>query len=75
MATLGYEAVGEFVADLDIIEDWKEPFRQGVVYYLKAGHVRGVLLSNTLGQLDAVRRLIDTKVSFSAAGLKRRIHA
>ena len=41
------EAVGEFGVDLDIIEDWKEPFRQGVLYYLKARHVRGVLLSNT----------------------------
>jgi 3-phenylpropionate/trans-cinnamate dioxygenase ferredoxin reductase component len=71
---LGYEAVGEFGADLEIVEDWKEPFRQGVVYYLKAGHVRGVLLWNTWGQVDAARRLIDAKESISAAALIGRIH-
>jgi len=27
--------------------DWKEPFREGVVYYLAEGRVRGVLLWNT----------------------------
>jgi len=26
---LGYEAVGELDASLDIVEDWKEPFRKG----------------------------------------------
>ena len=71
---LGYEAVGEFGADLDIVEDWKEPFRQGVVYYLKAGHVRGVLLWNTWGQLDAARRLIGATDTFSAAALIGLIH-
>ena len=71
---LGYEAVGEFGADLEIVEDWKEPCRQGVVYYLKAGRVRGVLLWNTWGQLDAARGLIDAKESINAAELKGRIH-
>ena len=71
---LGYEAVGEFGADMDIVEDWKEPFRQGVVYYLKAGHVRGVLLWNTWGQLDAARRLIGATDTFSAAALIGLIH-
>jgi 3-phenylpropionate/trans-cinnamate dioxygenase ferredoxin reductase component len=71
---LGYEAVGEFGADLEIVEDWQEPFRQGVVYYLKSGRVRGVLLWNTWGQLDAARRLIDAKDSISATALIGRIH-
>ena len=66
---LGYEAVGEFGAGMDIVEDWKELFRQGVVYYLKAGRVRGVLLWNTWGQVDAARRLIVSKDTFSAATL------
>jgi len=66
---LGYEAVGEFGAGMDIVEDWKEPFRQGVVYYLKTGRVRGVLLWNTWGQVDAARRLIVSKDTFSAATL------
>ena len=71
---LGYEAVGEFGANMDIVEDWKEPYREGVVYYLKAGSVRGVLLWNTWGQLDAARALIDAKETFNASALKGRIH-
>lgn len=55
---LGYEAVGETDARLDIVEDWKDPFQKGVVYYLRDGRVRGVLLWNTWGQVDAARRLI-----------------
>lgn len=71
---LGYEAVGEFGAGMDIVEDWKEPFRKGVVYYLKDGRVRGVLLWNTWGQVDAARALITAKESISAAALVGRIH-
>jgi NADPH-dependent 2,4-dienoyl-CoA reductase/sulfur reductase-like enzyme len=71
---LGYEAVGEFGAGMDIVEDWKEPFRKGVVYYLKAGRVRGVLLWNTWDQVDAARRLITAQDTFSAAALTGRIH-
>ena len=55
---LGYEAVGEMDASMDLVEDWQEPFRKGVVYYLKDGHVRGVLQWNTWGQMDAARALI-----------------
>jgi len=71
---LGYEAVGEFGADMNIVEDWKIPFRKGVVYYLKDGRVRGVLLWNTWGQVDAARALITAKESVSAAALAGRIH-
>ncbi|HSD97495.1 MAG TPA: FAD-dependent oxidoreductase, partial [Sulfuricaulis sp.] len=71
---LGYEAVGEFGAGMEIVEDWKEPFRQGVVYYLKTGRVRGVLLWNTWGQVDAARRLIASQDTFSAATLAGLIH-
>jgi 3-phenylpropionate/trans-cinnamate dioxygenase ferredoxin reductase subunit len=55
---LGYEAVGELDPRLQIESDWKEPFREGVVYYLKNGRVRGVLLWNTWGQVDNARSLI-----------------
>ncbi len=71
---LGYEAVGEFGAGMDIVEDWKEPFRQGVVYYLQVGRVRGVLLWNTWGQIEAARTLITAKETFRAATLLGRIH-
>ncbi|HET8712594.1 MAG TPA: FAD/NAD(P)-binding oxidoreductase [Gemmatimonadales bacterium] len=55
---LGYEAVGELDPRLEIEADWKVPFREGVVYYLKNGTVRGVLLWNTWGQVDNARALI-----------------
>ena len=71
---LGYEAVGEFGTGLEIVEDWKVPFHKGVVYYLKDGRVRGVLLWNTWGQVDAARALITAKESVSAAVLVGRIH-
>jgi len=55
---LGYEAVGELDASLDVVEDWRQPHREGVVYYLAGGRVRGVLLWNVWGQVEAARALI-----------------
>lgn len=70
---LGYEAVGELDASLDIVEDWKEPFRKGVLYYLRDGRVRGVLLWNTWGQVPAATRLIEEKTMHSRTTLLGRI--
>jgi len=55
---LGYEAVGELDPRLDVVSDWKEPFREGVVYYLRDGRVRGVLLWGIFGKVDDARALI-----------------
>ncbi|HET7831789.1 MAG TPA: FAD-dependent oxidoreductase [Gallionella sp.] len=55
---LGYEAVGELDAGLDVVEDWKEMHRKGVIYYLRDGYVRGVLLWNTWGKVAAATQLI-----------------
>ncbi len=55
---LGYEAVGRLDARLETVASWKTPFRQGVVYYLEGGRVRGVLLFGIFGQVDAARELI-----------------
>jgi 3-phenylpropionate/trans-cinnamate dioxygenase ferredoxin reductase subunit len=55
---LGYEAVGDVSSRHRTVEDWKEKFREGVIYYLEGGRVRGVLLWNTWGQVDAARALI-----------------
>ena len=52
---LGYEAVGEVDSRLETVADWKEPYREGVVYYLRDGRVRGVLLWNVWEQVDAAR--------------------
>jgi NADPH-dependent 2,4-dienoyl-CoA reductase/sulfur reductase-like enzyme len=55
---LGYEAVGELDSRLEMVSLWQEPFRKGVVYYLKNGRVRGVLLWDVWGKVDQARELI-----------------
>lgn len=55
---LGYEAIGETDSRLDTVAGWKEPYREGVIYYLREGRVRGVLLWNVWEQVDAARTLI-----------------
>ena len=72
---LGYEAVGDLDPRLEAVADWKEPFREGVVYYMKAGRVRGVLLWNVWEQVDAARRLIAEPGPFQARDLKGRLPA
>ena len=70
---LGYEAVGDLDPRLQTVSDWKEPFREGVVYYLDGGRVRGVLLWNTWNQVDAARRLLAEKGPWDAGKLKGRL--
>ncbi len=70
---LGYEAVGEVDARLETVADWKDLGREGVVYYLREGQVRGVLLWNVWGQVDAARRLIAEPGPFEAGDLKGRL--
>ena len=70
---LGYEAVGEVDARLATIEDWEEPYRKGVVYYLRDAAVRGVLLWNVWGKVDAARELIAAKGPLRSGDLVGRI--
>jgi NADPH-dependent 2,4-dienoyl-CoA reductase/sulfur reductase-like enzyme len=72
---LGYEAVGELNSQLQTVEDWKEPFREGVVYYLRDGRVRGVLLWNVWEQVEAARALIAEAGPFTVKELKGRLPA
>jgi 3-phenylpropionate/trans-cinnamate dioxygenase ferredoxin reductase component len=67
---LGYEAVGELNPEYKIIEDWKDEFKEGIIYYLKENEIRGVLLWNTWGQVDAARNLIAEKKHWDASSLK-----
>ena len=71
---MGYEAVGRLDSRLLTVADWKEPFREGVVYYLEDGRVRGVLLWNVWGQVDAARALIAEPGPLDPEGLRGRIH-
>jgi len=70
---LGYEAVGELDARLETFADWKQPYREGVIYYLRHGRVRGVLLWNTWDQVDAARRLIAQPGPLHPEDLKGRL--
>jgi len=70
---LGYEAVGELDSRLETVAAWKEPYREGVVYYLRDGRVCGVLLWNVWGQVDSARELIAAPGPFRPADLKGRL--
>jgi len=72
---LGYEAVGDMDPRGQTVADWKEPFREGVVYYLRDGRVRGVLLWNVWGQVDAARALIAEPGPFTPQALLGRLPA
>ncbi|HUK20679.1 MAG TPA: FAD-dependent oxidoreductase [Gemmatimonadales bacterium] len=70
---LGYEAVGDLDARLETVADWKEPYREGVIYYLAQERVRGVLLFNTWGKVDEARALIADPGPIRRESLKGRI--
>lgn len=72
---LGYEAVGTIDSRLEVVEDWKEEFREGVVYYLDKQRVRGVLLWNTWGQVNNARTLVAEGGPFTSENLKGRLPA
>lgn len=75
MFELGYEAVGELSSKLEIVEDWKEPFKTGVIYYLDNGRVRGVLLWNVWGKVAEATALIGSSGPFAAKDLIGKIKA
>ena len=70
---LGYEAVGELDPRLQLVEDWKDPYREGVVYTLRNGRVRGVLLWNVWGQVEAARELVAEPGPHSPTTLRGRL--
>ncbi len=70
---LGYEAVGEISSKLQTFEDWQEPFKKGVIYYLENKRVRGVLLWNVWDQVENARALLYEPGPFTADNLKGRL--
>ena len=70
---LGYEAVGDLDPSLEVVSDWDDRYQVGVVYYLEAGRVRGVLLWNVWGKVDSARALIADPGPFRPDDLKGRI--
>ena len=56
---LGYEAVGELDPRCETFAEWKEPNREGVVYYLDTERrPQGVRYWNIFGRVDEGRELI-----------------
>jgi NADPH-dependent 2,4-dienoyl-CoA reductase/sulfur reductase-like enzyme len=70
---MGYEAVGITDSRLETVVDWKEPHREGVVYYMEGGRVRGVLLWNVWEKVDAARELIAETGPHTLEALKGRL--
>jgi NADPH-dependent 2,4-dienoyl-CoA reductase/sulfur reductase-like enzyme len=66
---LGYEAIGELDPRLQTVSKWKEPFREGIVYYLRDGTVRGVVLWNVWEKVEKARALISEGHPFTPAEL------
>lgn len=72
---LGYEAIGIIDSRLETVADWQEPYRKGVIYYLRESRVRGVLLWNVWDQVEHARRLIEEPGPFRASDLMGRLPA
>lgn len=66
---LGYEAVGELDPRLQTVSKWKEPYREGIVYYLREGTIRGVLLWNVWDKIESARALINDRRTFTLTEL------
>jgi 3-phenylpropionate/trans-cinnamate dioxygenase ferredoxin reductase subunit len=70
---IGYEAIGELNPSFEIVTDWEEPYKRGVIYYLDGKRVRGVLLWDVWGEIDAARDLLGKPGPISAQDLKGRL--
>lgn len=57
---LGYEAVRDLDSRLQVVTDWADPYRKGVVYCTDGVRVRGVLLWKVWDKVPAARALIES---------------
>ena len=67
---MGYEAVGEIDSRHETVEDWIEPFKQGVAYYLDGKQVRGVLDWNVWDKIPTARKMIGSDLPAKGEGLR-----
>ena len=72
---LSYEAVGQCDSRLEVVEDWQEEFKRGVLYYLQDGRVRGVLLVDVWEKVEEARGIIEAGEIVTAEELHGRIPA
>jgi NADPH-dependent 2,4-dienoyl-CoA reductase/sulfur reductase-like enzyme len=69
----GYEAVGNVDSRLTTFADWQEPNKTGVIYYVDGGRVRGAMMCNVWGKVDAARELIRKGKSVRTEDLRHAI--
>jgi len=72
---VGYEAVGELRATLETVGVWDGLHHPGAWAYLDDGRIRGVLLWNLFGQVDAGRALIGAGERITPPELEKRLKA
>ena len=54
----GYEATGEVDSKMETFADWQKVNDTGVIYYLRDGKVRGVMMCNVWDKVEMARELI-----------------
>jgi hypothetical protein len=65
--------VGEVDAQLETFADWQKENDTGVIYYLKGGKVRGVMMCNVWDKVPVARELILKAASVTPASLRNAI--
>jgi len=68
---LGWEAVGQVDASLDVQAVWRDRHREGIVFYLNEDLVRGALLWNVWDRVDWARELIRNARPMTSAERER----
>jgi 3-phenylpropionate/trans-cinnamate dioxygenase ferredoxin reductase subunit len=71
----GYEATGEVDSRLETFADWEKENETGVIYYLREGGVRGVMMCNVWDKMEAARELVRSGARMTPAQLHGRIHS
>jgi NADPH-dependent 2,4-dienoyl-CoA reductase/sulfur reductase-like enzyme len=64
---LGFEAVGDLDPTLRVEAVWRQPLREGVVFYVRDDVVRGVLLWNVWGAVDWARDVVRSAKPMTSA--------
>jgi hypothetical protein len=67
--------VGDVDSRLETVADWTERHRQGFVYYVQGGRVRGVLCVGVFGKVDEARALITSSEPVTPDRLHGRLRA
>ena len=66
----GYEATGEVDSRLETFADWQKENDTGVIYYLRDGVVRGVMMCNVWDKVEAAREIIRKKEKMTPEKLR-----